>query len=98
VKLGTTCSSGCATKDHPSWGDCVRAKNARIAYADSANGRDFTAEKKWDAELSAYRSARSEGIQPDGTTMSAIRRAVEASDRAGKAYGRDFNVAAPLEA
>lgn len=97
-KLGLMCSTGCSTKDHGSWGECIKAKNAGIAYAASARGLDYTAEKKWDAELSAYRDARDQGIQPDGTTMPKIRAALEASDRVGKAYGRDFNVATPAEA
>lgn len=96
--LGFHCSSGCSTKDHRSWGECVKAKNARIAYAASARGSDATAQKQWDAELQAYRDARAEGIQPDGTTMKKIDAARRASDKAGAAYGRDFSVASPLEA
>jgi hypothetical protein len=43
--------------------------------------------KKWNNELKAYRDARAQGIQPDGTSMSKIRKAVEASNKAGVAYG-----------
>lgn len=92
------CSTGCPTKDHESWGECIKAKNAGIAYAASARGSDFSASKRWDAELNAYREARSQGIQPDGTTMGKIRQALDMSDKAGAAYGRDFGVASPLEA
>jgi len=46
-------------------------------------------QKKWDAELAAYRNARDEGIQPAGTSMSAINQAKEASDKLGKAYNAD---------
>jgi hypothetical protein len=42
---------------------------------------------KWDAELKAYRSAREQGIQPDGTSMKQIQKAVEVSNKTGKAYG-----------
>jgi hypothetical protein len=97
-RLGLLCSTGCRTRDHGSWGECIKAKNARIAYANSAGGSDYTAEKKWDAELNAYREARDQGIQPDGTTMPKIRAALEASDKKGAAYGRDFGVASPLKA
>lgn len=96
AKPGKNCTSGCRTKDHSTWGECMRAKNAVVAYA-GIGGGDATAAKKWDAELDAYREARRQGIQPDGTTMPKIEAALEASDRAGKAYGRDFAVAAPLE-
>lgn len=92
------CSTGCPTKDHGSWGACVRAKNARIAYANEAGGNDYTAQKKWDSELAEYRKARDQGIQPDGTTLKKIREAVELSNKAGAAYGRDFGVASPMEA
>lgn len=43
--------------------------------------------RKWDAELKAYRDARAQGIQPDGTSMAKIRKAVEISDKTGVAYG-----------
>lgn len=45
------CSTGCPTKDHATWGECVRAKNTRVAWAASARGLDATAERKKDAEL-----------------------------------------------
>lgn len=97
AKLGKNCTSGCKTKDHASWGECMRAKHAVIAYA-GIGGGDATAQKRWDSELQAYRDARAQGIQPDGTTRKHIDAALEASDRAGKAYGRDFAVATPMEA
>lgn len=54
-----SCSSGCPTPGaHASWGECVKAKNTRVGWAASAAGRDRTAEKKWDKELSDYRDAR----------------------------------------
>lgn len=96
AKKGMNCSAGCRTLDHDSWGECVKSKNARVAFA-GIGGGDFSAQKKWDNELSAYRDARSQGIQPDGTSMSKIQQALDASDRAGAAYGRDFAVAKPME-
>lgn len=51
-----------------------------------ANGRRTMSQKKWDAELSAYRDARSQGIQPAGTTMKAVAEAKEASDKLGTAF------------
>jgi hypothetical protein len=53
-------------------------------------GMNLTSEQKaWDSELSAYRSARRQGVQPDGTTMPKIRAAMEKSDASGVAYGAD---------
>jgi hypothetical protein len=43
--------------------------------------------RKWDKELQAYRNARAQGIQPDGTSMRQIEKAVKISDKTGKAYG-----------
>lgn len=48
----SNCSTGCPTPGaHATWGECMRAKNPRVAWAASAKGLDRTAEKKWDAEL-----------------------------------------------
>lgn len=76
------CGSGCKT-----FGQCVRNKSLRIAYCRSASGYDATRQQKWDAELAAYKAARSEGIQPEGTTMKQIDRARRISDETGIAYG-----------
>jgi hypothetical protein len=77
------CRSGCPTQDHKSYAECSRGLQLNA-------GALLTAEQKsWDSELSAYRSARSQGIQPDGTTMPKIRAAMEYSDATGVAYGGD---------
>ena len=89
------CRSGCPTQDHDSWGACARAANLRVAYC-GIGGGDATAQKKWDAELNLYRSARAQGIQPDGTTTKKVVKALEMSNSTGAAYGRDFNVATPM--
>jgi hypothetical protein len=52
-----------------------------------ANSKTSMSTTKWDAELKAYRSARDQGIQPDGTSMKAVRKAVDISEKTGKAYG-----------
>ena len=81
------CSSSCQTQDHRSWGECVRDKGLRIAYCNSAAGKDATAQKAWDAELDLYATARKQGIQPESTRTPDIRAAIELSDSAGVAYG-----------
>jgi hypothetical protein len=43
--------------------------------------------KKWDNELSLYREARKQGIQPDGTSTAQIQKAMDVSDKTGHAYG-----------
>ena len=84
-----SCTSGCPTQDHESYAACLRGKGVRVMYANSANGLDLTREKKWDKELTAYADARAAGIQPERTTMAAVREANELSDQAGKAFQAD---------
>jgi len=52
-----------------------------------ASSRLTMSAKKWDNELALYRSARSQGIQPDSTKTKDIRRAIDVSNKTGKAYG-----------
>jgi len=82
----SNCRSGCKTKDHASWVECAQAANIRVAYANSANGQDYTAQRKVDKELDSYRSARAEGIQPAGTRMAQVEQARRISDSAGVAF------------
>ena len=52
-----------------------------------ANSKVSMSTTKWDAELKAYKDARAQGIQPDGTSMKAVQKAVDISQKTGKAYG-----------
>jgi hypothetical protein len=60
--------------------------NQMVGYCRSAAGYDLTRQKKWDKELAEYKRARAQGIQPEGTTTAKVRRAVDISNKAGKAY------------
>lgn len=51
-----------------------------------AGRSDRTQQKRWDKELDLYRNARSQGIQPAGTTTAKIRKAVDLSNAAGAAF------------
>lgn len=93
---GEKCSSGCRTRDHRSYFECVSGKGVKTYLASPSRGLDGTAQKRWDKELAAYRAARRQGIQPDGTTMTKVEDAVRRSDEAGAAYGRDFSAATPM--
>jgi hypothetical protein len=95
--MGEQCSSGCRTKDHRSYADCLQDKGVKTYLAAPSKGLDGTTQKRWDSELSSYREARSQGIQPDGTTRRHIEKAVRLSDMRGMAYGRDFNIATPVD-
>jgi hypothetical protein len=52
-----------------------------------ANSKVSMSTTKWDAELKAYKDARAQGIQPSGTSMKQIQKAVDISNKTGKAYG-----------
>ena len=67
--------------------DCFgcKVKTLELSTGD-ANSQKSMSNKKWNNELDAYRSARAQGIQPAGTSMSHIKAAVEASDTMGQAY------------
>jgi hypothetical protein len=91
------CRTGCPTQDHPNWGACARAANLKVAYC-GIGGGDATEQKQWDRELSLYRSARAQGVQPDGTKGHQIEAALKASEAAGAAYGTDFSAAPAMPA
>ncbi|ONK10374.1 hypothetical protein STBA_10960 [Streptomyces sp. MP131-18] len=93
-----TCTSGCKTQDHASYGQCLQAKAVKTYLASPSKGLDGTRQKRWDADLAAYRDAVRQGIQPESTNRPVVDKAVRLSDKAGAAYGRDFAQAAPMEA
>lgn len=70
--------------------DCFgcKARTLQLNTGD-ANSQKAMSNKKWHGELDAYRNARAQGIQPEGTSMAAIQKAVEASDAMGKPYDAD---------
>ena len=62
-----------------------KARTLQLATGDAASNKNMS-QKKWDAELNAYSNARAQGIQPEGTSMTKIKDALDKSDKAGKAY------------
>jgi len=83
---GEHCRSGCRTRDHESYGECLRAARVRVAYCDEANRQDYTRQKAWDNELAAYRDCVRQGMNPAGTTWKHIDHAKAVSDATGVAY------------
>lgn len=94
---GLHCSSGCRTRSHRTYGECLKDKGTTTYLAAPSRGLDGSRQKQWDRELDRYRAARKQGIRPDGTKMAKIVEAERLSDAAGAAYGRDFSKATPLE-
>lgn len=75
------CRTACPTPGvHRSWGECARAADIQVGDLQNATGQ-----KRWDRELNLYRSAREQGIQPASTRTADIHKAMDASDKAGKA-------------
>lgn len=81
MKSKGPCSSGCLTRDHKTYGECLKSKS--VSHPPTILS---SAQKLWDGELRAYERAVSQGIQPDGTTMKKIDEAVRKSDASGVAY------------
>lgn len=63
-----------------------KAKGLQLNTGDAA--RDIP-DKKWNSELAAYRDAKSQGIQPGGTTRAHVEAAYTASENMGKAYNSE---------
>lgn len=77
----TKCRTGCPTQDHSSYAAC--AKGLQL----NAGALLTNEQKSWDSELSSYRKAREEGIQPRGTKQPQIDMARRISDATGVAFG-----------
>ena len=71
------CTSGCHTKNHASYGECLRSKSPRV----TSDKGDFRRGLKWETEIKEYRDARRQGIQPKTTQLNDIREAVSLSQK-----------------
>jgi hypothetical protein len=76
-------------RKHPEFVEgCFGCKASTVDLnAGEASTRLTMSSKKWDNELALYRSARAQGIQPDTTKTKDIRRAIDISNKTGRAYG-----------
>ena len=75
------CEEGCECFGCKAKGLQMNAGDARGDV--NASG---TTQKKWNSELEAYRSARAQGIQPNGTKRKQVEAAHDASEKLGSAY------------
>lgn len=83
MKKGKNCSSSCVTKDHATFGECMRSKHLNLNPNLANTQKTISTER----ELQAYRDARRQGVRPDGTTMAKVEQAMKISDETGKPYG-----------
>lgn len=75
------CSYACASKDHKTFGECLRAKGIQLGDV-KGEGGTF----RLDSRLSGYDAARRQGIQPATTRPNDVAAAVRISERTGKAF------------
>jgi hypothetical protein len=68
-----------------------KAKGLQLNTGDA--GRPI-ADKQWKANLKEYSDARKQGVQPQSTNVHAVRAAMEASTKLGKAYDANSMVRA----
>jgi hypothetical protein len=68
--------------------NCFGCKVKTLQMNTGDTTRDIS-DKKWNAELNAYRDARDQGIRPGGTSMAHIEAAHVASENLGKAYNAE---------
>ena len=70
--------------------DCFacKVKNLQLNAGDAKHSivASGTTQKKWDKELAFYKEARAQGVQPEGTSRSAVQKALEASEVLNKPY------------
>ena len=84
------CASSCKTKDHSSYGECLRSKGIAATGLESTNPSfAMKRQHKWDKELDAYESAVRQGVQPEGTTMPKIEKAMRISEATGQPFRAD---------
>lgn len=75
-KKGARCSSACVTRDHRTFGECLRAKRVNL----NPNLSDTNVQKAWDRELDSYESACRQGVYPDGTRQHQIDKAMREAE------------------
>ena len=67
-----------------------KARTLQLSPGDAASNKSMS-QKKWDKELDLYRSARNQGIQPAGTSTRQVQKALDDSNKVGKAYDANTN-------
>lgn len=74
---------------HPVYVEGCFGCKASTLQMNAGDAKRDIPDKKWNAELQAYRDARAQGIQPAGTRMKDIQEAHKASEVLGKPYDAD---------
>jgi len=76
---------------HPEYVEgCFGCKLGTLQMNQGDAGRPIS-DKKWTAELNLYKSARNQGIQPAGTSTKQVQKAIDDSNKVGKAFDANTN-------
>lgn len=74
----------------------MRDASIRVAYANSANGWDYSKEKSWEAENDRYSNMVRAGIEPEGVTHAQMdkteRKIEQAQALQGAMSAGDFDI------
>jgi hypothetical protein len=83
----SNCTSSCKTKDHDSYGECLRSNTPMfVGVNPTKTGWDQDKVKKDEREIQSYWDATRQGIEPRSTRKKDIDAAVKLSNDAGKAF------------
>ncbi len=83
----SNCTSSCKTKDHNSYGECLRSNTPMfVGVSPTKTGWDQDKVKKDEREIQSYWDATRQGIEPRSTRKKDIDAAVRLSNDAGKAF------------
>lgn len=83
----SNCTSSCKTKDHASYGECLRSNIPMfVGVNPTKTGWDQDKVKKDEKEIQSYWDATRQGIEPRSTRKKDIDAAVKLSNEAGKAF------------
>lgn len=84
------CATSCKTRNHDSYGQCLRSQNVAVYGLESTgSGVTTAADRKWNSELDRARRLMSQGVMPDNTFTAALDKAEKASDETGTPYRAD---------
>ena len=90
----SNCRSGCKEQSHASYAECLQAANIRVA--DTINSPLQSVYENTKKDLKEYASARSAGIQPEGTSRDKVHRAQAATELLGRPYNANTDAPASM--
>lgn len=77
---GEHCSASCTTRDHKSFGECVKAKNIAAMWTGGSRP-SFGEVKRFSRENQAFRDAVKDGLKPQAVSFNAVNRAYDVASR-----------------